>query len=249
MASWRSAWSLFRPALDVGPDAGPHRRQDSGQRIGKCLYIGFRQVAEQAGDALGVALAPGGERGPALVGHRDQGHSAVGRVRTACYQAALFKPLNKLGHRWLGYPLSGSQRRDALRTLPIKRAERRHGGQAQVTPSRRALDDERDELEQVVRRSAEIHMCIYIACLPTRLAGSALADGAEQAIAAALPKRANLGEASRAQRSDLAGRLGVCTAERCDRVYVDTSKNGTRRFCSTACQNRVKAAAFRARHA
>ncbi|MFC6935784.1 CGNR zinc finger domain-containing protein [Actinomadura yumaensis] len=33
----------------------------------------------------------------------------------------------------------------------------------------------------------------------------------------------------------------------CDRVYVDTSRNGTRRFCSTACQNRVKTAAFRAR--
>jgi predicted RNA-binding Zn ribbon-like protein len=47
--------------------------------------------------------------------------------------------------------------------------------------------------------------------------------------------------------SDLAGRLGVCTADRCDRVYVDISRNGTRRFCSTACQNRVKAAAFRAR--
>jgi len=48
--------------------------------------------------------------------------------------------------------------------------------------------------------------------------------------------------------SDLHGRLGVCTADRCDRVYVDTSRNGTRRFCSTACQNRIKAAAFRARH-
>jgi predicted RNA-binding Zn ribbon-like protein len=44
-------------------------------------------------------------------------------------------------------------------------------------------------------------------------------------------------------------RLGVCTAPHCDRVYVDTSKNGTRRFCSTACQNRVKGAAFRARQA
>ena len=42
-------------------------------------------------------------------------------------------------------------------------------------------------------------------------------------------------------------RLGVCTAPRCDRVYVDTSRNGSRRFCSTSCQNRVKAAAFRAR--
>jgi predicted RNA-binding Zn ribbon-like protein len=47
--------------------------------------------------------------------------------------------------------------------------------------------------------------------------------------------------------SDLHDRIGVCTAPRCDRVYVDTSRNGTRRFCSTACQNRVKAAAFRAR--
>jgi predicted RNA-binding Zn ribbon-like protein len=42
-------------------------------------------------------------------------------------------------------------------------------------------------------------------------------------------------------------RLGVCTASRCDRVYVDTSRNGSRRFCSTACQNRVKSAAFRER--
>ncbi|MQA97212.1 MAG: CGNR zinc finger domain-containing protein [Streptosporangiales bacterium] len=43
-------------------------------------------------------------------------------------------------------------------------------------------------------------------------------------------------------------RLGVCRAPACDRVYVDVSRNGTRRFCSTACQNRVKAATFRARH-
>lgn len=42
-------------------------------------------------------------------------------------------------------------------------------------------------------------------------------------------------------------RLGECTAPGCDRVFVDTSRNGTRRFCSTACQNRVKTAAFRAR--
>jgi predicted RNA-binding Zn ribbon-like protein len=44
-------------------------------------------------------------------------------------------------------------------------------------------------------------------------------------------------------------RLGACTAPRCDRVYVDTSRNGSKRFCSTACQNRVKAAAFRERRA
>jgi predicted RNA-binding Zn ribbon-like protein len=49
--------------------------------------------------------------------------------------------------------------------------------------------------------------------------------------------------------TEMYDRLGVCTAPRCDRVYVDTSRNGTRMFCSTACQNRVKAAAFRARQA
>lgn len=45
----------------------------------------------------------------------------------------------------------------------------------------------------------------------------------------------------------MSDRLGVCSAPQCDRVFVDTSRNGARRFCSTACQNRVKAAAFRAR--
>ncbi len=47
--------------------------------------------------------------------------------------------------------------------------------------------------------------------------------------------------------SDLAGRLGVCAAPSCDRVYVDVSRNNQKRFCSTACQNRVKAATFRHR--
>lgn len=47
--------------------------------------------------------------------------------------------------------------------------------------------------------------------------------------------------------SDLAGRLGVCVAPRCDRVFVDASRNGVRRFCSASCQSRVKAAAFRTR--
>ncbi|MCX4649262.1 MULTISPECIES: CGNR zinc finger domain-containing protein [unclassified Streptomyces] len=47
--------------------------------------------------------------------------------------------------------------------------------------------------------------------------------------------------------SNLAGRLGVCTAPQCDRVYVDNSRNAVRHFCSNACRSRVKAAAFRAR--
>src|SRR5262249_31803791 len=49
--------------------------------------------------------------------------------------------------------------------------------------------------------------------------------------------------------SEHADRLGVCSAPACDRVFADTSRNGTRRFCSTAAQTRVRAAAFRARKA
>jgi predicted RNA-binding Zn ribbon-like protein len=49
--------------------------------------------------------------------------------------------------------------------------------------------------------------------------------------------------------SDLAGRLGSCAATACDRVFVDTSRNGKRRFCSPQCLSRVKAAAHRARTA
>lgn len=47
--------------------------------------------------------------------------------------------------------------------------------------------------------------------------------------------------------SEYGDRLGVCAAPACDRVFVDVSRNGQRRFCSEACQNRVKAAAHRAR--
>jgi predicted RNA-binding Zn ribbon-like protein len=42
-------------------------------------------------------------------------------------------------------------------------------------------------------------------------------------------------------------RLGICAGPGCERVFVDLSKNGSRRFCTTSCQNRVKAASFRAR--
>jgi predicted RNA-binding Zn ribbon-like protein len=44
-------------------------------------------------------------------------------------------------------------------------------------------------------------------------------------------------------------RFGTCVAPGCDRVFFDVSRNGRRRFCSTTCQNRVKAAAFRRRQA
>ncbi|WP_086829666.1 CGNR zinc finger domain-containing protein [Allokutzneria sp. NRRL B-24872] len=46
---------------------------------------------------------------------------------------------------------------------------------------------------------------------------------------------------------DSAQRLGCCAAPRCDRVFVDGSQGRTKRFCGVACQNRVKAAAYRRR--
>ncbi|MFI6598388.1 CGNR zinc finger domain-containing protein [Nonomuraea sp. NPDC050536] len=42
-------------------------------------------------------------------------------------------------------------------------------------------------------------------------------------------------------------RLGRCDRPGCETVYVDTSRNGRRRFCSLACANRVNVAAHRAR--
>ena len=44
-----------------------------------------------------------------------------------------------------------------------------------------------------------------------------------------------------------AQRLGTCERTECGRVYVDVSRNGSRRFCSLSCQNRVKVATFRER--
>ena len=44
-----------------------------------------------------------------------------------------------------------------------------------------------------------------------------------------------------------AQRLGTCERPDCGRVYVDVSKNASRRFCSLTCQNRVKVAMFRER--
>lgn len=49
-------------------------------------------------------------------------------------------------------------------------------------------------------------------------------------------------------RSPQASRIRICAAEGCGWVFVDTSKNGTRRWCSMKlCGNREKAARFKAR--
>ena len=47
--------------------------------------------------------------------------------------------------------------------------------------------------------------------------------------------------------SDDVDRLRRCEAIRCDDLFLDSTRSRTQRFCSTACQNRTKVAAHRAR--
>ncbi|MEU7838887.1 MULTISPECIES: CGNR zinc finger domain-containing protein [unclassified Nonomuraea] len=42
-------------------------------------------------------------------------------------------------------------------------------------------------------------------------------------------------------------RFGQCEAHQCDAVYIDLTRNGSRRYCSTACTARAKTAAYRSR--
>lgn len=44
-------------------------------------------------------------------------------------------------------------------------------------------------------------------------------------------------------------RFGVCGASNCEDVYIDTSRNRSRRHCSTTCSTREAVAAYRARKA
>jgi predicted RNA-binding Zn ribbon-like protein len=43
------------------------------------------------------------------------------------------------------------------------------------------------------------------------------------------------------------GRLGTCAAGTCRDVFIDTSRNAQRRYCSDGCANRSNVAAHRAR--
>ncbi len=44
-----------------------------------------------------------------------------------------------------------------------------------------------------------------------------------------------------------ATRLGVCSSDKCDSVFIDTSPNSSRRYCSDRCSSRANVAAYRAR--
>ncbi|GIL37167.1 CGNR zinc finger domain-containing protein [Phycicoccus sp. DTK01] len=50
-------------------------------------------------------------------------------------------------------------------------------------------------------------------------------------------------------RADERERLAVCSADDCDDVYVDLSRNRSRKFCDGTCGTRANVAAYRARRA
>jgi predicted RNA-binding Zn ribbon-like protein len=50
-------------------------------------------------------------------------------------------------------------------------------------------------------------------------------------------------------RTDEMGRLRSCAADDCDGVLLDLSRNGSKRFCSIRCGNRMNMIAFRQRSA
>ncbi|BBH69730.1 hypothetical protein ACTI_64150 [Actinoplanes sp. OR16] len=50
-------------------------------------------------------------------------------------------------------------------------------------------------------------------------------------------------------RTGETNRLRVCGADDCTGIFIDLSKNGSKRFCSVRCGNRVNMVAFRARKA
>ncbi len=51
-------------------------------------------------------------------------------------------------------------------------------------------------------------------------------------------------------RSDEYERIRVCSADDCDAVYIDYSRNGSKRYCDTGnCGNRMNVIAYRARKA
>jgi predicted RNA-binding Zn ribbon-like protein len=50
-------------------------------------------------------------------------------------------------------------------------------------------------------------------------------------------------------RTDETGRLRVCAADDCAGLLLDLSRNGSKRFCSVRCGNRMNMIAFRGRRA
>jgi predicted RNA-binding Zn ribbon-like protein len=113
-------------------------------------------------------------------------------------------------------------------------------------PLRALLTGDRDEAARIVNRMLADHVAVpqlvrhdgWDYHLHAVAADAPLADRIAVETAMAMTDVIRAGEL---------GRLSVCADAGCAGIVLDLSRNRSRRFCSTACGNRVAAAAYRAR--
>ena len=134
--------------------------------------------------------------------------------------------------RWTGDRTHDDAEVDAVRTLRPRIAQFWHLDVDGVVDLANALLREARALPQLVRHDGfdyHIHATSPHAPLAERMAVEA---------AMAMVDVVRAGELDR---------LRICAADDCDDVYVDLSKNRSKRFCGVACSNRTNVAAYRAR--
>jgi predicted RNA-binding Zn ribbon-like protein len=198
----------------------PEGRGLASKKSGQVLFDSHMRTLVDASVALVNALTDGEARGRGYVA--PEGAERVGAVR-AVLNAGADLGLNAADH------LAETAR--TLRTVFEAVADDRLDDAAHALNALLRDSGARPQLDRVPGEPWQVHF-----------------HGADDSYAIGWSAGCATGLAM-AVGGDYAGRLGVCVAPRCDRVYVDTSRNAGRQFCSTACQNRVKAAAFRARRA
>lgn len=115
-------------------------------------------------------------------------------------------------------------------------------------PLRRLLTSDRDTAVEIVNAILAEHHAVpqlvrhdgFDYHLHATDPGTPLADRIAVETAMAMIDVIRAGELSR---------LSVCADDTCDGLVLDLSRNRSRRYCSTACGNRIAVAAYRARHA
>lgn len=133
---------------------------------------------------------------------------------------------------WTGSRARDDAELDAVRQLRPRLRQFWHADQDDVVSEVNSMLSEGSALPQLVTHGTQgyhLHATASDAPLATRMsveAAMALAD---------------------VVRQQQLHRLRSCAASDCTNVLVDLSRNSSRRFCSTACSNRVNVAAFRAR--
>ena len=142
------------------------------------------------------------------------------------------------GQGWEGIPSSGAPELDAVRQL---RSELRS-----IFASQSA-----DEAAAVLTALLNGLTVAPVLMVDEPTAGAvtvAFGPRPEAALPEQLRVVAGLGLAEALERWGV-DRFRMCDADRCEDVFVDTSKNGRRRYCGVKCQNRINVAALRQRAA